>query len=182
MIKKMFRQVFLRRLPLKTLICKKNEVNLQNNGVNLQINPQSKVKKSKEKESKEEGDAIGSVFQTFEHCGFKIDGYTGEELMSLIDEYSAGWVQEAIKRATDRGKRTMSYIKGILRSWDSKGAIDDIGETKPKGKTKTEPRRYKEFKPDEAPKDTISAEEQRRNIAALRAKLGEWQKGTDIDE
>ena len=42
----------------------------------------------------------------------------------LMEEYSAGWVLEAIRRAQDRN-RTWGVVKGILRSWKDKGGIDD---------------------------------------------------------
>ena len=69
-------------------------------------------------------DDITAVFNTFEHCGFQITGYTAEELPALIEEYSAEWVIEALKRSADRGNKTLGYVKGILNSWNNQGAID----------------------------------------------------------
>ena len=65
------------------------------------------------------------MFTTFQHCGFQITGYTSEELLALIEEHSAEWVIEALKRAADRGNKTLGYVKGILNSWKNKGAIDN---------------------------------------------------------
>lgn len=91
-----------------------------------------KEKKSKEKKSKEKqnspnasaGDGHANVFQVFEDCGFQITSRSVEVLKSLTEDYSEEWVIEAIKRSSDRGKKYMSYIKGILNNWQTAGAID----------------------------------------------------------
>ncbi len=101
-----------------------NQSNSEKNGDNSEKNT---IKESKVKESKEEESGFSVVFQTFEKCGFRITGYSSEELMALIDQYSCEWVIEAIKRAADRGKKSLSYIKGILQKWDAAGAIDGPG-------------------------------------------------------
>ena len=53
----------------------------------------------------------------------------------MVEIYSAEWVIEAIKRAAKRGKKNISYIEGILRSWNDTGAIDDenMGEGNTEG-------------------------------------------------
>jgi DnaD/phage-associated family protein len=68
---------------------------------------------------------LGDVFQTFEKCGFQITDHDTKELTALSAEYSPEWVTEAIKRASDRGKRSLGYIRGILQRWKVAGAIDD---------------------------------------------------------
>ena len=82
-------------------------------------------KEKKEKEKEMSNPATASVFQTFEDCGFRISAHASERLLSMCDTYSPHWVEEAIKRATDRGKKNLAYIEGILRSWNSAGAMDD---------------------------------------------------------
>lgn len=124
-----------KKIAFKNVSLQINPDKTQKNPVNLQINPQSKVKKSRVKESKVEerkeevlpgGDEIlAEVFQTFEHCGFQVNGYSKDQLIYMTDTYSAEWTKEAIRRAARRGKKTMSYIEGILRSWNTAGAIDD---------------------------------------------------------
>lgn len=113
-----------KKITFKNVNLQKNPVNLQNNSVNLQINPQSKVKKRKEKESKENSGGFSRVFEVFEHCGFRANGYTKDLLTEYIDAYSEEWVCEAIRRAAKQGKRTMKYIEGILRNWEKAGAMD----------------------------------------------------------
>lgn len=89
-------------------------------------------KSTKEKQSKGNKNKVVdpdpgtvAVFQTFEDCGFCINAHATDRLLGMIDDYSAEWVEEAIKRATDRGKKNLAYIEGILRSWNSAGAMDD---------------------------------------------------------
>ena len=108
-----------------------NSVSGGRNAVNSGRNPQSRVKESKVKKSKvNKPDAFppaepaAAVFQTFEECGFKISPHIAERLIEMMDDYSEDWVIEAIKRSADRGKKTISYIEGILRNWEQAGAID----------------------------------------------------------
>ena len=57
---------------------------------------------------------------------------------TLVSEYSADWLTEAIKRAGDgpQSARSWRYIEGILRSWRKNGGIDSgRSPDKPKGKT-----------------------------------------------
>ena len=121
-----------KKITFKNVSLQNNPFKTQINSVNLQNNPQSKVKERKVKESKvkEKGDlggddSVSEVFGEFERCGFRINGYSKDQLLDMIDTYSAEWTCEAIRRASKRGKKTISYIEGILRSWDNAGAMDD---------------------------------------------------------
>lgn len=69
--------------------------------------------------------ATAAVFSTFEECGFAINQHASSRLIGLINDYSAKWVTEAIKRAADRGRKNLGYVEGILSSWKQKGAIDN---------------------------------------------------------
>ncbi len=69
--------------------------------------------------------ATAAVFSTFEECGFAINQHASSRLIGLINDYSAKWVTEAIKRAADRGRKNLGYVEGILSSWKQKGAMDD---------------------------------------------------------
>ena len=126
--------------------CTNNEgfsgINGDNSGINTQFFPEKrdKEKKSKVKEIKEKkntgvipdesaGDE-GSLFQIFEKCGFQITSRAVDVLNSLSEEFSEEWVIEAIKRSADRGKKSLSYIKGILSNWQIAGAMDDTSSGK----------------------------------------------------
>lgn len=93
----------------------------------------TKEKKRKGKKRKESGDGlnahlsaqISDVFDTFERCGFLFNGHAAERILEMCDEYPPEWVAEAIRRATDRGVKKLSYIEGILAKWSVAGAMDD---------------------------------------------------------
>lgn len=134
-----------KKITFKNVSLQINPDKTQINSVNLQNNPKSKVKESRVKESKAEeskedtelcGDeTIAEVFREFERCGFRINGYSKDQLIDMSDTYSAEWTCEAIRRAAKRGRKTMSYIEGILRSWNNKGAIDDENADTGRGRT-----------------------------------------------
>lgn len=144
----------LKKITFKNVSLQRNSVNSQRNGVNLQNKPlkKSRVKKSKEEE-KTDCNPIGDVFALYEECGFQITGYVSSELLDLIEKYSEEWVKEAIKRAADRGKKTLGYIKGILNSWQTAGAIDN---GKPTEKKEEKPKAYKPYVPDDHDKESTA--------------------------
>ena len=115
-----------------TLFNDYSEKNNSNSGKNSSNSGEISTKQKKEEKKREEerrkeetpGSGLSDVFRLFEHCGFSITGYAAEELPALVEEYSAGWVMEAIRRSADRGRKSMGYIKGILGSWKTAGAMD----------------------------------------------------------
>ena len=155
------------KITFKKESLKETEVYLRRNPNNFTKKP-PKVKESKVKESSRGNPSdYGSVFTLFEKCGFRITGYVSEELPALVDKYSAEWVSEAIKRSADRGKKTLSYVKGILNSWEQAGAMDDGTSNKKQGgnrngKPAIEPPKYKMFEPDEE-KETVAMPDEIRN-------------------
>ncbi len=101
--------------------------------VNVDINPQSKVKKSKEYssssiepvEEKNQNDiSLSLIVNEFEQNGFGTMNLTIKEMfIDLVDEYSAQWVQEAMKIAVKNNKRKLSYVEGILQNWRRDGGM-----------------------------------------------------------
>ena len=164
----------LKKITFKNVYSKETTVNLQNND-SLFTNQTLKESRKKVKERKEEDngalppesdDNISLIFQTFEYCGFMINGYTRDELIDLADEYEPAWVVEAIKRAADRGKKNLGYVKGILNKWQVAGAMDN-GKTEAKQEEKPQerPPAYKVFDTNEPKKEkTQMPEELRRKI------------------
>ena len=47
--------------------------------------------------------------------------YTTEELNAWIDDLSEDLVLKALQIAHENNKRTLAYVKGILRDWHGKG-------------------------------------------------------------
>lgn len=140
---------------------------------NVDILKQSRVEERREKKSKVEesrpssGGDGGNVFSVFEKCGFQVNGYTAETLAELTDTYSEEWVCEAIKRAADRGKKTIAYVKGILNSWQTAGAMDEArpGKANPaqlSGNYVPEPNTLKKYVPPEEKKAATGMPEEMR--------------------
>lgn len=105
-------------------------INEEGEGVNADINPQSKVKKSKEysssigpEEEKNQND-ISLIANEFEQNGFGIINSTIKEMIiDLLNEYSIQWIQEAMKIAVKNNKRKLSYVEGILQNWRRDGGM-----------------------------------------------------------
>lgn len=131
-------------LPKNVDILSGNVYTFSKNDDILQQRKEEREKERKREKTIEKEDSLsGDVFSTFEHCGFHITGYTKDELLDLTDHYSAEWVIEAIKRAADRGKRSMGYVRAILSNWEVAGAIDD--PQKPERKLSAEGREVREI-------------------------------------
>lgn len=50
-----------------------------------------------------------------------ITPFARDELMHLLNEYPAAWIEESIRIAVEQNKRKLSYIRGILRRWREDG-------------------------------------------------------------
>ena len=145
-------------LDKETVNVYKNLVIVDNNSsseiVNDDIGTQSKVKKSKVKESKENNnndDVVkteNNIFYVFENCGFgSIDGYTMQQLEELVKDFTFEWTKEAIEIAAENGARNLKYVTRILENWKSKGkdykpTKNNINEPKPLRFNNFEPRQY----------------------------------------
>lgn len=61
-------------------------------------------------------------FKLFESEGFgTISSVIGEKLGMLIDDYGERWVIEAMKVAVIKGKRSLSFVEGVLKNWKADG-------------------------------------------------------------
>jgi DnaD/phage-associated family protein len=106
---------------------------------NDDINPQSKVKESKVKESKqllqegneesscssdESKNEIKEVYHAYQDAGYGTINYTTKEmLVSLVEEYGPAWVIQALKIGLKNNKRKLSYVEGILQNWKRDGGM-----------------------------------------------------------
>ena len=101
--------------------------------------PQSKVKKSNisttttplyppiEENEPMMDKELARVVQKFSDNIHPITPMEFESLQEVMEVFSADRVIEAISRAVDRNKRSMGYVRGILKSWQEKG-YDNPGE------------------------------------------------------
>lgn len=73
---------------------------------------------------------LHNPFKLFESEGFgTISKSIGERIGYMIDDYGERWVCEAMKEAVYYGKRTLPYVEGILKRWQTDG-IDSPWEVK----------------------------------------------------
>lgn len=127
-----------------------NSINVDNNPKKEEINSQSKVKYSKENESKDldaavslEGDhrkndlkpepknpaspVVELIVRTWEkNFGFTIPGDSSDKLLAWNeqDRMEAEVICEAIRIAAGEGKRSLKYVEGILDKWRIAGVKD----------------------------------------------------------
>ena len=105
---------------------------------------QSKVKESKVKESKvllHERPLAAAAVETDQRPDFNtIEAYASgnlrylspgnmEELASFAEDFPADMIRYAVDLAVGAGKPTWNYVRGILRSWQSKG-FKTIGDAR----------------------------------------------------
>lgn len=78
-------------------------------------------------------DQLACVFEAAASIGLT-KGIDLEKANLLVADYSAEWVLEAIRRASNAPKDAWCwrYIEGILRSWKKNGGVDQQEQPKPK--------------------------------------------------
>jgi DnaD/phage-associated family protein len=82
----------------------------------------SKTKTRREEEKEEPCDGLKNVLQEYQKNIRPVSSpIEADKLKDMVSHYGDTWTLEAIKRAVMRGKRSLSYIDGILQSWDSNG-------------------------------------------------------------
>ncbi|MCU5515950.1 DnaD domain protein [Bacillus wiedmannii] len=80
-----------------------------------------------EKEEEIEEDTSHSeVYKFYERHISNLSPYIVKELKEWIQIVSGETVLEALKIAFEQNKRTLAYVKGILRNWYKKGRVDFI--------------------------------------------------------
>ena len=63
-----------------------------------------------------------NLINLFVNSGFGSNiAYIRDEMNGLLEDYEANWIEDAMKEAIDNNVRKLSYVKGILRDWDTKG-------------------------------------------------------------
>ncbi|HDR7640463.1 DnaD domain-containing protein [Bacillus wiedmannii] len=78
-----------------------------------------------EKEEEIEEDTSHSeVYKFYERHISNLSPYIVKELKEWIQIVSGETVLEALKIAFEQNKRTLAYVKGILRNWCKKGRVD----------------------------------------------------------
>ena len=64
-----------------------------------------------------------NLLRHYAGCGFPLNGYAAQNVAELQEEYGETWCREAMTRASEAGKPTISYLKGILNNWKTQGGM-----------------------------------------------------------
>jgi len=64
---------------------------------------------------------IDIVYKTYHENIGMLSGGISERLDADIQDYTAGWVKDAILEATRQEKRSLAYVEGILKGWKQRG-------------------------------------------------------------
>ncbi|NLW90015.1 MAG: DUF4373 domain-containing protein [Syntrophomonadaceae bacterium] len=160
-----------------------NPVNVHNNPlsnrVNADINSQSKVKESKEKNTTvtppdvdinpaefnpaqiEEGlRSSRHVIESFEkEFGRLLGPFEVEETQVLVKEYGDELVLLALKESITRGIRTLKYIRGILTNWGGLGikSVQDAEEHERQFREQKQKQQQKVADVDKAKKSSLGS-------------------------
>ncbi|MGM2508254.1 hypothetical protein CN324_14780 [Bacillus anthracis] len=82
------------------------------------------AEEKKEIEEIEEDNSHSEVYKFYEQHISSLSPYIVKELKKWIQKVSGERVLEALKIAFEQNKRTLAYVKGILRNWCEKGRAD----------------------------------------------------------
>jgi DnaD/phage-associated family protein len=62
-----------------------------------------------------------TVYKLYEDNIGPLTGLIGDALHDLLADYGEPWVRDSITTAAERNKRSLAYIKGVLRGWRKDG-------------------------------------------------------------
>ncbi|WP_416828201.1 DnaD domain-containing protein [Ectobacillus polymachus] len=120
------------------------------------------------------------VFTFYEEHFSSLSSYVVEELNGWIQDLSEELVLKALHIAHDKDKRTLAYVKGILRDWHRKGlrCPADVEEEKKEfeKKEKMEPERKNQHDPFAETKKMFEEMEQWEKQAASEEELQQFLK------
>ncbi len=95
------------------------EAQQQRSGSTLVKHKQNETKQDRKSPSSSK--ALALVSQVYESEIGAVTSMVAEELVSLLDEYSADWILDAIKQAAVQNVRKLSYIRSTLANWRMEG-------------------------------------------------------------
>jgi Domain of unknown function (DUF4373) len=125
--------VFVRRAtgkPVKPSYCQHkqifNSINVNNNDINVDDNPQSKQEETKQNKTRgNDDDSLRLVTKTFENCGGVISTQmVADQLKKATQEYGPEIIVAAFKKASDNGHGgtgILSYCRPIFVDYKTKG-------------------------------------------------------------
>lgn len=91
--------------------------------------------KHKQEETKQDNTTSPDPFRLFESEGFgTISPFIADNIQDLVKTYGETWVCEAMRESVIQGKRKLSYVHGILKSWAADG-MKRTGDRRKEDKT-----------------------------------------------
>ncbi len=91
----------------------------QRSGSTLVKHKQNETKQDRKSPSSSK--ALALVSQVYESEIGAVTSMVTKELVSLLDEYSADWILDAIKQAAVQNVRKLSYLRSTLSNWRMEG-------------------------------------------------------------
>jgi len=85
----------------------------------------------KEKNKESDFKKIATLYQ---QCIGPANSYTRDWIIDNLSDFGYEWFSNALIIAEKNGKRTKSYVEGILRNWNNNGGMDLEGKKKPNQK------------------------------------------------
>lgn len=100
---------------------------------------EGKPKQLKDVDDKEQD--LAAVYQSYSDNIHPVSGkIEADKLHDLLQRFGKVWLITAIERAVERNKRSLGYIEGILKNWDTNGF--DNGKDVPNGKSTRESTKF----------------------------------------
>ncbi len=87
-----------------------------------------------------------NIFVLYEQNISLMTPLIADQLRDLEKSYSPDWIEEAFEIAVSRNKRSLRYIQGILKRWETEGKQDESHETTGRN---SESERRRKYIPDE---------------------------------
>ncbi|MGG0219889.1 DnaD domain protein [Bacillus mycoides] len=84
---------------------------------------QAIIQEKEEVERVEDATSHSEVYKFYEQNISSLSPYIAKELKEWMQRVSGDKVLEALKIAFEHNKRTLAYVKGILRNWCKKGRV-----------------------------------------------------------
>jgi predicted phage replisome organizer len=99
----------------------------ESNNVTLHVTQSNAIEEEIDKEEEKEKD-IDDVLRIYEENFGTLSPTTTETLIKLEEDYTSQYVREALKRSILANKKSLAYVKGILKQWKEKNWDEVLNE------------------------------------------------------
>lgn len=98
-----------------------NRTHSLTHGEHIKKRQDKDIDKTDQSSSSVSSSALARVAQAYESEIGALTAMVREELIALVDEYPADWIEDAIRQAAVQNVRKLSYIRSILANWRTEG-------------------------------------------------------------